>query len=120
MGEAELALHFADGVVFACEHTVRSARKLRQNYGNYRYIPGEALVKMLENEIPLVKHQMLDLWMIALIAIGVLAAVLPRSIWRLTFGLFRRDDDPSRAAIIAYHVFGIVALSAGILAFILQ
>ncbi|MBE6958250.1 MAG: hypothetical protein E7447_03750 [Ruminococcaceae bacterium] len=72
------------------------------------------LADLLKDEVAWKTSTLLNLGPVILADIGLITLIVPQIVWYMTIGLFRRNKEPSRNALIAYRAGGAGALIVGI------
>ena len=85
-----------------------------EDYDENRYIPGDVLISLLEQEYPREKKGSTFLGLVC-IAMGVWGIAKPESLWYLGYGWRYRNAEPSDAALIVERLSGVLCIVVGLI-----
>ena len=88
-----------------------------KDYSDERYVQGETLCDILEDEIPEESDPMQILLIIVLLAVGVFNTVSPHTAWYLENGWRFKNAEPSDLALGMTRLAGIVFIAVAIITF---
>ena len=99
---------------YLSSHGITSNSGWSNDYDESRYIPGDALISLLEREYPQEKKGTPFLGLVC-IALGIWGIAKPESLWYLGHGWRYRNAEPSDAALVMERLTGGLGIIVGLL-----